>query len=116
MSDTTETNWYLQVTYADHLGNEFLTLGGAGWPTKAERDAEFASIPEAPDPGPAADGTYILDVIESDGYTHSADKIISEATAHALLGQPLDDLKAKARAENRAADQLFAEHRAAVQS
>ncbi|MBJ7469734.1 MAG: hypothetical protein JHD16_00450 [Solirubrobacteraceae bacterium] len=90
----------LQVTEADHQADEFRTLGGAAWLTRAERDAAFAVIPEAPDEGATAPRTWIVDVLDGE-FSIVADRCIDEATAMDLLGvDSLDELRARAIKRN----------------
>lgn len=96
-----ERLWSLRVTYADFVADEFLELGGAAWPTEAERDEHFDAAPEVLNPAddPAAVGGFTLDALDPDD-AHTHDKSISEETARALLGQDLVPLLAMAREKN----------------
>jgi hypothetical protein len=83
--------WLLQVTEANHVENEFFTLGGAGFLTKRERTANIATISR--DLGDhvcdESDRCYMLDVLDHrDGFSLEDEFEISEATAHVLLGEP----------------------------
>lgn len=80
---------YLQVTLADHKANEFRTVGGAGFLTMAETRRRFREVPFAPDSDPAVDDyTLVLDLLDRNSDILD-DKIISKATAEALLGEPV---------------------------
>lgn len=77
----------LQITEADHEANEFRTLGGAAWPIKAERDAAYAAIPESSTSDRSTDPfTWIVDLLDDDGFTIIGDKEIDESTVLRLLG------------------------------
>lgn len=84
MSATVESPVYcLQVTEANHTDNAFWNLGGAGWLTAEERDAEFARIPAHVNDEDAK-CWYILDVLDPEGIVN--EKSISVETARALIG------------------------------
>lgn len=95
----TATAKYLQVVEANHEENAFHVLGGAGFRSGAGALASFNSAPAAPEQDPA-DMTpgYVLDVLDDD-LNVIDDKRISAATAQRLLGGDLDELRAKAKAD-----------------
>lgn len=75
----------LRVTYCDTLNNRFLTLGGAAWETRHERDAAFASIPTC-----KGDSPFIVDVEDEEGIVD--DRQVSAVTVSLLLGKPIEHL------------------------
>lgn len=80
--------WALQIIEADHEANEFRTLGGAAWPTRAERDAAFATIPASTTSDPATDPfTWIVDVLDEDGFSIITDREIDVEIVLELLGE-----------------------------
>ena len=104
MSEATEQVFCVRITEANHAENEFFTLGGAGFPTEAERQASIDAIPKI-GPGhdcrdPAVQRCYIVDVLDpGDQFTVIDDFEITEETAHALLGvENFDPLRDRERA------------------
>lgn len=77
--------WGLEIVFMDEPNNRFLTLGGAAWKTKRERDAHFAVIPRA-----SAFSPYIVDVVNDEGTVD--DKLVTETIVERLLGRPIDEL------------------------
>lgn len=83
-------HWGLRVTFCDSENNQFLSLGGAAWRTKRERDANFAAIP------PARTATlFIVDLENDEGIAD--DRMVTKETAEALLGRPVSQLIEEAR-------------------
>jgi hypothetical protein len=90
---------YMQVTEAHHEDDAFYQLGGAGFRTEAETLARFKAVPENKKPDPDNDEpTYVLDLLDEDSIVD--DKRITAATARRLLGEDLDTLREKAKADN----------------
>lgn len=82
-----QSGWSLQITEADHEANEFRCLGGATWDTKAERDAAFDAIPESKTADRETDDfSWIVDVLDEDGFSIVADREIDEHVVLELLG------------------------------
>ena len=92
----------IAIVEANHTQNEFYTLGGAGWQTEAERDAELARIPAFEHDCAAAERCYIVDILDpADGWSIVGDREISEETAHVLLGvEDFEALREQERAIN----------------
>lgn len=92
------TGWSLQITEADHHANEFRCLGGATWDTKAERDAAFDAIPASTTADSAVDDfSWMVDVLDKDGFSIVADREIDEETVLSLLGNDsIEDLREQA--------------------
>jgi hypothetical protein len=90
--------WALQITEADHHANEFRCLGGAAWPTKAERDAAYAAIPESETSDRSTDDfTWIVDLLAEDGWSIVGDREIDKDVVLALLGgDSIEELRAAA--------------------
>ena len=82
--------WGLAITFCDAERNEFMTLGGAAFKTKRERDANFATIPAS-----SSDSPFIIDVEDDNGI--SGDRLITERTAETLLGKPISAAIREAR-------------------
>lgn len=82
--------WALVITFADVKNNAFLTLGGAAWKTKRERDANLRSIPAS-----ASETDYLLDIHSPRGIED--DQYLNARAVEKLLSRPLDDLIADAR-------------------
>ena len=82
--------WGLKVVFCDSENNQLLTLGGAAWMTKRERDANFSAIPAS-----RAESPYIVDVENGDGIVD--DRLIDEKTVERLLGRPVSALIMEAR-------------------
>jgi len=85
-------DWALKVTFCDVANNRFLTLGGAAWGTKRERDANLQRIPAAP-----AETDFVLDILSPEGIED--DRYIEAITVEILLRKPLDILIRDAGAE-----------------
>ena len=85
----TMSYWGLTVTYCDEKNNQFLSLGGAAWETKKERDENLSTIPACPE------GPYLLDVEDEDSIV--ADRPIDQKTVEALLGNSVGNLIRNAR-------------------
>lgn len=90
--------WSLQITEADHEANEFRRLGGATWDTKAERDAAFDAIPASSTADRASDDfSWIVDVLDEDGFSIVADREIDEDVVLELLGETsIEDVRQRA--------------------
>lgn len=90
--------WALQITEADHEANEFRTLGGAAWSSRAERDAAFAAIPESQTSDLATDPfTWVVDVLDADGFSIVTDRVVDVETVLVLLGEAsIEDVRARA--------------------
>lgn len=82
-------DWILRITYCDENNNRFLTLGGAAWNTKRERDANLAKIPVA-----THDTNLVLDIMSPRGTED--DRLIDPKTVERLLGRPIAELIRKA--------------------
>lgn len=96
------SDWALRVTYCDHEKNRFLALGGAAWKTQAERDANLATIPAAPE-----ETDFVLDVLDSQGIQD--DRFLEPGTVEILLHKPVNDLIREAGEEE---DRVTAAERA----
>jgi hypothetical protein len=84
---TSESGWSLQITEADHEANEFRCLGGATWDTKAERDAAFDAIPASTTADSSVDDfSWMVDVLDEDGFSIVADREVDEHVVLGLLG------------------------------
>ena len=80
-------SYLLQITEANRTENQFFTLGGAGFDTEAERQANLATIPAYDHDCDANDRCYMLDILDpDDDFSIVDEREISEATARALLG------------------------------
>lgn len=90
--------WALQITEADHEANEFRTLGGAAWTTCAERDAAFAAIPASTTADSSIDSfSWMVDVLDEDGFSIVADREVDVETVLELLGErSIEDVRARA--------------------
>lgn len=77
--------WALEITYCDVENNRFLTLGGAQWKTKRDRDRNLATIPAS-----GVDHNLILDICSPRGIED--DRLISPATVEALTRRPIEEL------------------------
>lgn len=93
----------LQLTFMDEPHNCFLTLGGATFSSKAERNRAFASIPEGRESSP-----FIVDVLDDDDIV--GDKLIDRPTVSLLLSKTADVLvlEARQREKDEAAARLMA--------
>jgi hypothetical protein len=100
--------YLLQITEANHTENQFFTLGGAGFDTEAERQANLATIPAFEHDCDAGDRCYILDILDPDDEFSVVDDFeISESTAHRLLGvEDFEPLRAQERALFEAASKV----------
>ncbi|MCD8459798.1 hypothetical protein LPH44_12050 (plasmid) [Xylella taiwanensis] len=87
--------WNIFVIFTDTENNIFLTLGGAGWETKAEWEDEWNRIPESPF-GSGDSSMLMLEKIDENGY-QTDDRPITAETAEILLGKPIDVLIEAAR-------------------
>ncbi len=74
-------HWYLQLVEFNHDANEVYTIGGAGWPTRASRDAAWASITEHQDD----DATYAVDLLSDDGWSIEDTKLVTVDVAARLI-------------------------------
>lgn len=83
--------WILEITFCDEANNQFLSLGGAEWDTKRERDVNLRTIPRS-----GRDFNLILDICSPRGIED--DRLISPETAERLMGKPLPVLIEAARA------------------
>ncbi|MCD8455811.1 hypothetical protein FUT69_04770 [Xylella taiwanensis] len=72
-----------------------MTLGGAGWETKAEWEDQWNRIPESPF-GWVDSSMLGLEKIDENGY-QTDDRPITAETAEILLGKPIDVLIEAAR-------------------
>ena len=82
--------WGLGVTFCDAENNQFLSLGGAAWKTKRERDRNFAMIPVS-----ITDSPFIVDVENDDGIID--DRMITKETVEGLIGRPVSQLIEESR-------------------
>lgn len=107
MSDTT---FCIAITEANHAENEFYQLGGAGFLTDAERQANLATIPrfEHDCQDPTIDRCYRVDILNPDDqFTIDDEFEITEETAHALLGvEDFEPLREGERAMLRLLDEV----------
>jgi len=111
---TSESGWSLQITEADHEANEFRCLGGATWDTKAERDAAFDAIPASETADRAVDDfSWMVDVLDEDGFSIVADREVDEHVVLELLGaSSIEELRERAierEALGRAIGEAFVE-------
>lgn len=84
---------YIQLVYADTASNQVITLGGAGFTTRAEDDAAWANVP-------AFNGQTNLMADRMDAnYDILDDKPVSVETCERLMGKPVDQLIAAGRAK-----------------
>jgi hypothetical protein len=92
--------YLLQITEANHTENQFFTLGGAGFDTEAERQANLATIPAHDHDCAANDRCYMLDILDpEDEFSVVNEFEISEATAHTLLGvEDFEPIRVRERA------------------
>lgn len=114
--NTSAAGWSLQVTEADHEANEFRCLGGATWGTKAERDAAFDAIPASTTADSSVDDfSWMVDVLDEDGFSIVTDREIDEETVLGLLGSgSIEELRRVAierEAFGRAIGEAFVEAR-----
>jgi hypothetical protein len=98
MSTEWKPIYALQITEADHEANEFRCLGGAAWPTKAMRDEAYASIPESETSDRSTDDfTWIVDLLDDDGFSIIGDKEVDEWVVLKLLdGDSIEGLRTQA--------------------
>lgn len=94
--------YLLQITEANHGENEFYMLGGAGFNTEKERQANLATIPRFIHDCAQDDRCYVLDILDpADDFSVIDDFEISAETAHTLLGvddfEPLREQERKMR-------------------
>jgi hypothetical protein len=80
------------------VANEFRCLGGATWDTKAERDTAFDAIPTSETSNREVDDfSWIVDVLDEDGFSIVADREIDEHVVLELLGSnSIEDLREQA--------------------
>lgn len=90
MTETEKKFWCLQITFCDEDNNGFVTLGGAGFETKAEWEAAWNDIPEAPGGWNNPDNLCV-DKLDLDG-DHVLERPITAAIAEHLLGKPITTL------------------------
>lgn len=84
---------YIQVVYADTTSNEVITLGGAGFITRAEEQAAWGNVP-------AFDGATNLVADRLDANRDIVeDKPVSVETCERLMGAPIAELIAAGRAK-----------------
>jgi hypothetical protein len=84
---------YIQVVYADTASNQVITLGGAGFITRAEDDAAWADVV-------AFDGATNLMADRLDANCDIVDdKPVSVETCERLIGAPIAQLIAAGRAK-----------------
>lgn len=88
--------WCIAITFADPVSKVFVTLGGAGWASRAERDQEWAKIPASPF-NPKHPDNLFADKLDRNG-DRLEERPITVSTVEALLGKPLDVLIAEGRA------------------
>jgi hypothetical protein len=86
---------FVQFTFCDREAEEFVTLGRTDGMTPQDLARYFAGL-EAPND---ADGPFLAD-LWSDGDCHDDDRAVSAAAIERELGEPLDVLLARGRAEN----------------
>ncbi|HBP1602372.1 TPA: hypothetical protein L5U90_003476 [Pseudomonas aeruginosa] len=89
--------WCIAITFADKERNSFLTLGGAGWHSKAEWQAQWEALP-ASALGYDDPDSLIADKLDQDDDLID-DKPITAATAEMLLRRPIVELIAEAQAK-----------------
>lgn len=97
MSSSDEQFWCLQVTFCDEENNGFVTLGGAGWKTKAEWEAAWSQIPEAPAGWDNPDNLCV-DKLDLNG-DHVSERPVTANVIESLLGRPIKTLIDEARAK-----------------
>ncbi|HFZ2532989.1 TPA: hypothetical protein ACIJ22_003443 [Pseudomonas aeruginosa] len=88
--------WCIAITFADEENNGFVTLGGAGFESQAEWEAQWAQVPVSP-LGNQEPTKLILDKLDRDG-DRIDEKLITAETAECLLGRPLAELIDEGRA------------------
>ncbi|HBO2935357.1 TPA: hypothetical protein L4R50_000353 [Pseudomonas aeruginosa] len=98
-----QPTWCIAITFADKERNSFITLGGAGWQSKAEWDAQWAALP-ASTLGYDDPASLIADKLDQDDDLID-DKPITAATAEMLLRRPITELIAEAQAKAAQADE-----------
>ncbi|MBM5459074.1 hypothetical protein H8F21_16010 [Pseudomonas sp. P66] len=89
--------WCIAITFVDEENNGFVTLGGAGWESQVEWEAQWSAMPVA-ELGNADPAMLIADKLDVGGDLID-EKRISADTAERLLGRPLDELIAEGRAK-----------------
>ena len=77
---------YIQLTFVDEANNEFITLGGAGFLTDADLNAQWDTIP-------AFDGktSFIADLLDAEQLIID-DRNISAELCEERLGKPIAEL------------------------
>ena len=80
----------LEITFCDEDNNKFLSLGGAAWESRRERDEKFSVIPAS-----ASDTPFIVDV--RDDYDIVDDRLIDLGTVEAIMGRSIGELIREAR-------------------
>jgi hypothetical protein len=91
-----DTLFRLRVSFCDSAHNAFVTLGGAGFDSQAEWQAQWDSIPGA-DLGYDDPWKLTLDKLDAAGDLVD-ERPISRPVAERLMGEPLEDLIARGRA------------------
>lgn len=100
--------YLLQLVEANHVENEFFTLGGAGFTNDADRATNVAAISRDLNDHDCetADCCYLVQVLDPrDEFTVDNEFEVSGPTAHALLG--VDDFEPLRQAERRALAAIY---------
>ncbi len=83
---------YIQLVFFDDTTGETVTLGGAGFLTKADDDAAWASVPTF-----NGNSSFMADRLDSNGDIVD-DKAVSAETCELLTGKPIQTLIEEGRA------------------
>ena len=82
----------LVITFCDRANNQFVDLAAFSFPTAAEFDAAWASVPEAPD-----QTAFLVDRHTAEG--HDADRYVTAEWIEARCGRAISDLIASGRSD-----------------
>src|ERR1700678_3993654 len=85
---------FIEFTFCDHDAEEFVRLGRTPRIAPPDSLAMFCGLPAANDP----DSPFLAD-LWSDGECHDDDRTVSAGAIEQILGEPLDRLLARGRAE-----------------
>ncbi|CEH40205.1 hypothetical protein BRM42_08505 [Xanthomonas oryzae pv. oryzae] len=93
MNKTEKCYGYIQLMFFDSNENEIVNIGGAGFITPEDVDAEWENIPAF-----SGDSSFIADLMDSNGDIID-DKQVSAETCESLMGLPIAQLIAEGRAK-----------------
>lgn len=96
MSNQEECVGYIQLQFFDQATNQVVSLGGAGFITKAEDDAAWASIPVF-----QGESAFMADRLDADRDIVD-EKPVSAETCEMLMGRPIADLINEGRTQLKA--------------